>query len=140
MLENYIKMSVSVMASQKGYNGARKRRDLTITRAIVMLLIGALYNIGEAKLKRIIKYIKEGNYLNKIQLYEALRLKYYLEVKDKETVKNAFNKYRYFKYKACQRTYIWENNTYKRLEFSNKQKDYLSSIQYPIRFIDKVYF
>ncbi|XTI86769.1 hypothetical protein V2W45_1383706 [Cenococcum geophilum] len=63
--------------------------------------MGALYKIGEAKLKRIIKHIKE-------------------EVKDKETVKNAFNKRKYFKCKSCQRTYIRENNIHKRLEFSNK--------------------
>ena len=87
-----------------------------------------------------IKHVKKGNYLNKIQSWEDLRLKYCPEVKDKETIKNAFNKRRYFKYKACQRTYIQENNTHKRLEFSNKWKDYLSFIQYPIKFTDEVHF
>ena len=102
--------------------------------------MGALHKIGEAKLKRMIEHVKEGNYLNKIWSWEDLRLKYCPEVKDKETVKNAFNKRGYFKCKACQRTYIWENNTYKRLEFSNKWKDYPSSIWYPVRFTDKVHF
>jgi hypothetical protein len=102
--------------------------------------MGAPHKIGEAKLKRMIEHVKEGNYLNKIWSWEDLRLEYCPEVKDKETVKNAFNERGYFKCKACQRTYIWENNTYKRLEFSNKWKDYPSSIWYPVRFTDKVHF
>jgi len=104
-------MSASVIASQKGSSGAKKKEGFNRhARRSYAPNMGALYKIGDAKLKRIIKYIKEGNYLNKIWSWEDLRLKYYLEVKDKETVKNAFNKRKYFKYKACQRTYIRENN------------------------------
>ena len=75
-----------------------------------------------------IAHVEEGNYLDKIWSWEDLRQEYCPEVDDAETVKNAFNKQGYLKCKACQRTYIRDNNKEKRHEFSKKWADYPKEI------------